>query len=201
MNLVNLLKKKLANEIRKQHMALRQRRQLNMTVDVRLIDETKELAAQFTIPRYCLVEHLLEVGCYYLTRAMENEDKTKMLRHHLDSMGPAFFFTHEINIERLDGGVNGLDRAFDGVIKDLKKFYDIIPCGLDEICQYGKNIRTAELETADCDNSVGKLTISWKGFSDMPTKFHLFTEANGKIVDKLYDLHVFRGNTEVTINY
>ena len=94
MNLVSVLKQKLAKEIRKQHMALRQRRQLNMTVDVRLIDETKELAAQFTIPRYCLVEHLLEVGCYYLTRAMENEDKTKMLRHHL------------INVHLLDNGVD-----------------------------------------------------------------------------------------------
>lgn len=94
MNLVSLLKQKLANEIRKQHVALRQRRQLNMMVDERLIDETKELAAQFTVPRYCLVEHLLETGSYYLAKAMENEDKTKMLRQHL------------INVHLIDNGVD-----------------------------------------------------------------------------------------------
>ena len=94
MNLVSALKQKLAKETRKQHMALRQRKQFNMTVDERLIDETKELAAQFTVPRYCLVEHLMEVGCYYLNRAMENENNTKMLRHHL------------INVHLLDNGVD-----------------------------------------------------------------------------------------------
>jgi hypothetical protein len=94
MNLVNLLKKKLANEIRKQHTALRQRRQLNMMVDERLINETKDLAAQFTVPRYCLVEHLLETGYYYLTRAIENEKKTKMLRQHL------------IHVHLIDSGID-----------------------------------------------------------------------------------------------
>jgi len=94
MNLVNLLKKKLANEIRKKDVALRQRRQLNMMVDERLIDETKDLAAQFTVPRYCLIEHILETGYYYLTRAMQSEDKTKMLRQHL------------IHVHLIDSGVD-----------------------------------------------------------------------------------------------
>ena len=94
MNLVSLLKKKLANEIRKKDMPLRQRRQLNMTIDERLINETKDLAAQFTVPRYCLIEHLLETGYYYLTRAMQSEVKTKMLRYHL------------INVHLIDSGID-----------------------------------------------------------------------------------------------
>jgi hypothetical protein len=94
MNLLSLLRKKYDNEIRKRDVELRKRRQLNMTVDERLIDETKELAAQFTVPRYCLIEHLLETGRYYLTRAMENEDKTKMLRQHL------------INVHLIDNGID-----------------------------------------------------------------------------------------------
>ncbi|MFC2042100.1 hypothetical protein ACFLTV_01165 [Chloroflexota bacterium] len=92
MNLVSLLKRKLAKEIGKKDIALRRRRQLNTMVDERLIDETKELAAEFTVPRYCLVEHLLQTGHYYLTRAMEDEGKAKMLRHHL------------INVHLIDNG-------------------------------------------------------------------------------------------------
>ena len=54
MNLVSPLKQKPANESREKDMALRQRRPLNMMVDECLVDETKELATQFTMPRYCL---------------------------------------------------------------------------------------------------------------------------------------------------
>ena len=65
-----------------------------MMVDERLIDETKDLAAQFTVPRYCLTEHLLETGCYYLTRAMQSEQKTKMLRQHM------------IHVHLIDSGID-----------------------------------------------------------------------------------------------
>jgi hypothetical protein len=65
-----------------------------MMIDERLIDETKELAAQFTVPRYCLVEHLLETGYYYLTRAMQSEEKAKILRQHL------------INVHLIENGID-----------------------------------------------------------------------------------------------
>jgi hypothetical protein len=94
MNILSLLKKKYKEEIEQREEAIRQRRQLNMTVDERLINEIKKLAAQFTIPRYCLVEHLLETGCYYLTRAMESEDRTKILRQHL------------IHVHLIDNGID-----------------------------------------------------------------------------------------------
>lgn len=94
MNLLGVLKKKYDNVIRQRDVELRERRQLNMSIDVRLIDLLKRLAAQFTVPRDVIGEHVLEVGCYYLTRAMENEEKTKMLRQHL------------INVHLIDNGVD-----------------------------------------------------------------------------------------------
>ena len=57
-------------------------------------DLLKRLTAQFTVPRDVIGEHVLEVGCYYLTRAMESEEKTKMLRRHL------------ISVHLIDGGVD-----------------------------------------------------------------------------------------------
>ena len=83
MNLLGALKRKYDNIIRQRDVESRERRQLNMVVDVRLIALLQHLAAQFTVPRNVLGEHVLEVGCYYLTRAMESEEGTKLLRQHL----------------------------------------------------------------------------------------------------------------------
>lgn len=94
MNLLGILKKKYNNEIGQRDVELRERRQLNMNVDVRLAGLLKRLAAEFTVPRDVVGEHVLETGCYYLTRVMENEEKTKMLRQHL------------INVHLIDSGID-----------------------------------------------------------------------------------------------
>ncbi len=94
MNLLGVLKKKYDNVIRQRDVELRKRRQLNMSIDIRSIYLLKRLAAEFTVPRDVLGEHVLEVGCYYLTRAMESEEETKMLRQHL------------INVHLIDNGAD-----------------------------------------------------------------------------------------------
>lgn len=94
MNLLGVLKRKYNNVIRQRDVELRERQQLNMSIDVRLVGLLKRLAVEFTVPRDIVGEHVLETGCYYLTRAMENEEKTKMLRQHL------------INVHLIDNGAD-----------------------------------------------------------------------------------------------
>ena len=94
MNLLGGLRKKYHNTIKKRNVKLRERRQLNMNIDVRLVGLLKRLAPEFTVPRDIVGEHVLETGCYYLIRAMEDEGKTKMLRQHL------------INVHLIDNGVD-----------------------------------------------------------------------------------------------
>ena len=94
MNLLGVLKKKYDNVIRQRDVELRERWQLNMSIDERVIGLLKRIAAEFTVPRDVLGERVLETGCYYLTRAMENEEKTNMLRQHL------------INVHLIDSGVD-----------------------------------------------------------------------------------------------
>lgn len=126
-------------------------------------------------------------------------DGTNMLRHHLDSMGPAYIFTHELNIGMLEDRNEGLDKAFAGVFENIKKFYDVIPCGWDYFNQYNKNVRTVTFEAAYYDAAQKKLSVHCNGFSDIATKFHIFTEKDGKITDTLYDVPVYRGATVVTV--
>jgi len=133
------------------------------------------------------------------TRKVEGliADGIDMLRLSLDSMGPSFFFTHELNIGLMEGGAGLLDRAFEGVMSNLRKHHKVIPCGLDELNQYGKNIRTADLAAARYDPAARSLQVDWRGYSDMPTKFHVFTEEGGEIRDRWADLPVYRGPTTV----
>ena len=51
MNLLGVLKKKYNNVIRQRDVELRERQQLNMNIDVRLIGLLKRLTAEFTVPR------------------------------------------------------------------------------------------------------------------------------------------------------
>ena len=62
MNILGLLKKKYRKEIDQKPEEGRERHQLNMTIDVRLIGNVKQLAAEFEIPRYIILEHSLETG-------------------------------------------------------------------------------------------------------------------------------------------
>ena len=77
MNLLGVLKRNYNNGIRQRDMKLRERRQLNMNVDVRLSGLLKRLAAEFTVPRDIVGEHVLETGCYYVIKAKENEKKPR----------------------------------------------------------------------------------------------------------------------------
>lgn len=94
MNLLGVLKKKYKNALWQRGVKLRERQQLNMSIDIRLVGLLKRLAAEFTVPRDIVGEHALETGCYYLNRAMEDEEKTKILRQHL------------IGVHLIDSGVD-----------------------------------------------------------------------------------------------
>ena len=83
MNILDLLKKKYQKEIEQREADRRERQQLNMIIDVRLIDEVKRLAAWFETPRYVIVEHALDVACFYLTKILKNPRKREAIRRHL----------------------------------------------------------------------------------------------------------------------
>jgi len=161
---------------------------------------------------FCSTSHVSSVKADWLrpSRAPGFEDTRKveglivdginMLRLSLDSMGVGFFFTHELNIGLMEGGPSQLDRAFAGVMENLRKYHRVVPCSFDHLNQYGKNIRTADLESASYDPATKTLRVGWRGFSDMPTKFHVFTEADGEIRDAWEDLPVYRGPISVSVS-
>ena len=59
------------------------RRQFNTTIDEGLVDGVKLLAIVLEVPRYVVVEHLLQVGTYHIYRAMQDSEKRQELQKHL----------------------------------------------------------------------------------------------------------------------
>ena len=83
MELIGSLKKKYEKIVRRKLDELKRRKQLNMTVDCRLIDEVKRIAAEFSVPRYVIVEHGLQIACFYLDKILGNPRKRGAVHGHL----------------------------------------------------------------------------------------------------------------------
>lgn len=65
------------------HVKAIKRKQFNMTIDEGLVDGVKLLAIVLEVPRYVIVEHLLQLGTYYVFRAMQDAEKRQELEKHL----------------------------------------------------------------------------------------------------------------------
>jgi hypothetical protein len=83
MNVSSVLKKKYEQHLRRRPGRTKEKRQLNMVVREGSIKDIKRLAAQFSVPRYAIGQHALDVGTFYLDRALNDEKKKELIREHL----------------------------------------------------------------------------------------------------------------------
>ena len=67
----------------RRHVKAVRRRQFNMTIDAQLVLGVKFLAIILKVPRYVIVEHLLQVGSYHILQALEDPEKRQELEKHL----------------------------------------------------------------------------------------------------------------------
>ena len=67
----------------RRHVKAIRRRQFNMTIDAELVLGVKFLAMILKVPRYVIVEHLLQVGTYHILQALEDPEKRQELEKHL----------------------------------------------------------------------------------------------------------------------
>jgi len=54
-----------------------------MTIDAELVLGVKLLAEILKVPRYVIVEHLLQVGCHHIYQALQDPEKRQELEKHL----------------------------------------------------------------------------------------------------------------------
>ena len=92
MNILDALRKKHEKQKNQQMPLLGEKKQLNTTVNINIIQKVRKLAAEFAVPRYAITEHLLETGHFYVSRVLKNRKKREIIREHL------------IDMHMLDGG-------------------------------------------------------------------------------------------------
>ena len=83
MQLIHRLKAKYHHAIEKKYIKSINRRQFNITIAEEVIQGVRLLAAILEVPRYVIVEHLLQVGSYYILKAIKDEDDKERLQEHL----------------------------------------------------------------------------------------------------------------------
>lgn len=83
MNILGALREKYKNTITEREEELKPRKQLNATVSKDLIHNVRRLASEFAVPRFCIVEHGLTIGCHYMTEVLKDQEKQATLHQHL----------------------------------------------------------------------------------------------------------------------
>ena len=83
MNLLRGFRTKYRQLLDHRHVKAIRRRQFNMTIDAQLILAVKFLAIILKVPRYVIVEHLIQVGSYHIAQALEDPEKRQELEKHL----------------------------------------------------------------------------------------------------------------------
>ena len=83
MNLLREFRTKYRQLLDRRHVKAIRRKQFNMAIDAELVLGVRLLAAILKVPRYVIVEHLLQVGSYHIVQALEDPEKREELEKHL----------------------------------------------------------------------------------------------------------------------
>jgi len=83
MGLIDRLKAKYKYRRRKRYLRSIRRKQFNMTISESIVHATEILAADLGVPKYVVVEHLIQIGAYHLIRVIDEPIQRKTLYEHL----------------------------------------------------------------------------------------------------------------------
>ncbi|HWQ52957.1 MAG TPA: hypothetical protein VN442_04680 [Bryobacteraceae bacterium] len=123
-------------------------------------------------------------------------DATTMLKRELDSMFPAYYFTHEVNINRYEPAHFGkLVRAVWGDIAG----YRPEPVSYDDLNRYARAQFDSHMDRATYDRDENQLTIRLTGKADIPTRFWVYTSKAGGIAERMESVPPFKGAVEVRV--
>jgi len=122
MGFIDYLKTRISNERQSETQEWKSRRQFNVEIDPELVNIVRTLAKMFKVPHYCVVEHAFQMAFFYILKAIQDEEKSRLIAKHLtDAHLLGFLGENEESIIRIgedaEGNVNWmlLDQAKDVV--------------------------------------------------------------------------------------
>lgn len=83
MSIIDYLKTAIRRERRSEANEWKSRRQFNMEIDPELANAVRNLAEMFKVPNYCVVEHAFQIAFFYILKAIQDEEKSRLIGKHL----------------------------------------------------------------------------------------------------------------------
>lgn len=83
MSFMSRIKARLLSSVDTDEMAEGIKKQYNVVIDKELIAEIRYLASKCDSNRSATAEHMLEIGAFYLARALENPQKREIVVNHI----------------------------------------------------------------------------------------------------------------------
>ena len=125
-------------------------------------------------------------------------DGTEWLKRPLDSMAIADLFSHEYTF------VNSMTEAdwraiLEGITQNIAS-YNPVFVSRDYACAYARAVHDSTITGGIYDLATESISVNLSGTTDMPTRFYVFREEGGQIVQQLVDVPTFNGTTEVNYN-
>lgn len=123
-------------------------------------------------------------------------DATTMLKREMDSMFPAYYFTHEVNINRYEPAhFAKLVRA----VWDNIAGYHPEPVSYDDLNRYARAQFDSHMDQATYDRDSNQLLVRLTGKADIPTRFWVYTSKDGGIAERMESVPPFTGAVEVRV--
>ncbi len=124
------------------------------------------------------------------------QDGVAMLRREIDSMFPAYYFTHEVNVNRY-----GTER-FAALVRGVwDKIADLHPepVSYDDLNRYARAQFTSRMERAEYDAARNRITMRLIGSADVVTRFWIYTGEGETVSQRMESAPPFAGATEVRV--
>jgi chitodextrinase len=123
------------------------------------------------------------------------QDGTTWLKRSFDSMVLATLFSHEYAFM---GSISetGWRTTLQGITNNIAP-YNPIYVSMDYACQYVRAKYNSRITSNEYNVATQQNTTTFGGYTDLPTKFYLFTENSGTIQQSLIDVPQINGFAQV----
>ena len=127
-------------------------------------------------------------------------DGTEWLKRALDSMAVADLFSHEYTFIDSMSETNWRS-ILAGITQNIAGYHPIF-ASRDYACAYARAVHDSDITAATYASGALSVTLGAvdtvnHNTIDMPTKFYVFTESGGQIVQQMADVPAFSGSTPV----
>jgi hypothetical protein len=122
-------------------------------------------------------------------------DGTEWLTRALDSMAIADLFSHEYTFVSTTSETEWR-QIMQGITQSIAS-YNPIYASREDACAYARAIHDSDITGGLYNPVLGEVTVDLSGTTEIPTKFYLFSEAGGQIVQQLVEVPAFSGTTQI----